>query len=109
MTTVSSYEPVLTYEPSFDREEGEKQKTYVKERDEDGDPTGLSVSRYIWLERVRRNNERLESLGFDPIQIFFSAAMSEPKKKRARPEALVPTRGTHRLPHDTPALNYCYN
>ena len=47
MTTVSSYEPVLTYETSFDRKEGDKQKTYVKERDEDGDLTGTSVSRYI--------------------------------------------------------------
>ena len=45
--TVSLYEPVLTYETSFDRKEGDKQKTYVKERDEDSDPTGVSVSRYI--------------------------------------------------------------
>ena len=29
MTTVSPYDPVLTYEPSFDKSEGDKQKTYV--------------------------------------------------------------------------------
>ena len=29
MTTVSLYDPVLTYEPSFDKSEGDKQKTYV--------------------------------------------------------------------------------
>ena len=48
MTTVSSYELVLTYESSFDRkEQGDKQKTYVKERDAAGDATCTSVSRYI--------------------------------------------------------------
>ena len=47
MTTISSYDLELAYETSFDRKEGDKQKTYEKERDAAGDRAAFATSMAI--------------------------------------------------------------
>ena len=70
MTTVSPYDPVLTYEPSFDKSEGDKQKTYVVST---GPPPGnieRTKSKYIQVF----NGDSAEELLFTIINFKSLAA-----------------------------------
>ena len=49
MTTVSPYDPVLTYEPSFDKSEGDKQKTCAVSKVPTPNNIERTKSKYIWV------------------------------------------------------------